>query len=150
MPYKDPAQQAEAVRRYKASAKGLAARRAYDSRPEVKAKRRAADQTPSARERRYHRVRTERYKVNARASKQRAREIARKAADEYKLSRGCIDCGYKEHPAALHFDHIDPSEKSCDVASLIGTGRIWATILIEAQKCEIRCANCHAVKTWSR
>lgn len=29
-----------------------------------------------------------------------------------KIFYGCEICGYKEHPAALQFDHINPAEKS--------------------------------------
>ena len=31
--------------------------------------------------------------------------LIRKWLDDYKISKGCIDCGYKSHPKALHFDH---------------------------------------------
>ena len=30
----------------------------------------------------------------------------RRWLDAYKLSIGCIDCGYNAHHAALHFDHV--------------------------------------------
>lgn len=39
-------------------------------------------------------------------------EERRKLIDEIKVSRGCCDCGYNTHPAALQFDHIDASGKS--------------------------------------
>ncbi len=62
---------------------------------------------------------------------------------EYKLARGCIDCGYKKNSAALHFDHIT-GDKSCNVSLAKGLEKAKA----EVTKCVVRCANCHAEKTW--
>ena len=61
----------------------------------------------------------------------------------------CIDCGFDKHPAALHFDHIDPTIKQFDVAIGI-SHHSWNELVEEAEKCVIRCANCHAVKTWGK
>ena len=65
--------------------------------------------------------------------------------DEIKLRQGCIDCGYRKHPAALQFDHIDPTTKGFVICSSLS--RCWKSILGEIEKCVIRCANCHAEKT---
>lgn len=62
-----------------------------------------------------------------------------------KMESGCVDCGYKQHPAALHFDHIDPATKSFELSNAKRRG--WEKILAEVAKCEVRCANCHAVRT---
>lgn len=72
-------------------------------------------------------------------------EERRKLIDEIKVSRGCCDCGYNTHPAALQFDHIDASGKSFKIAA--GMMRNWDSLLAEISKCVVRCANCHAVKT---
>jgi hypothetical protein len=61
-----------------------------------------------------------------------------------KLERGCIDCGYRRHPAALHFDHRDPSTKRFEIAK--GITRNWAVLLAEIAKCDVRCANCHTIR----
>jgi hypothetical protein len=66
----------------------------------------------------------------------------------YKVSTGCVDCGYREHPAALHFDHRPGTKKKFNLA--LGWSRSWQTILDEIAKCDIRCANCHHVKTHER
>lgn len=58
----------------------------------------------------------------------------------------CVDCGYSSHLAALDFDHIDPKTKLFTVSSAIQTMSV-AVCEAEAFKCEIRCANCHRVKT---
>lgn len=68
--------------------------------------------------------------------------------DRIKLERGCADCGYKAHPAALHFDHIEGSDKLLNVSQM--SSRSEAVILNEISKCEVVCANCHAIRTANR
>lgn len=63
----------------------------------------------------------------------------------YKLELGCVDCGYRDSPFALEFDHLPDYKKSRTVASL--TYHAWERIMEEAKKCEVVCANCHAVRT---
>ncbi len=65
--------------------------------------------------------------------------------DAIKLSSGCIDCGYKENATALDFDHRDPSTKVFNIGSYKRVG--LERLLIEVEKCDIRCANCHRVKS---
>jgi transposase len=55
----------------------------------------------------------------------------------------CILCGYDRHPAALHFHHLDPTEKRYTL-SRAGHTRNLAEALEEAKKCVLLCANCHA------
>lgn len=65
-----------------------------------------------------------------------------------KLTAGCADCGYDGHPAALDFDHLAGYEKSKEVASmyLAAITRLFTEIM----KCEVVCANCHRIRTFSR
>lgn len=60
-----------------------------------------------------------------------------------KLKSGCVDCGYNKHPSALHFDHIQNNKEFT-----ISHNRYLdiEKILKEIEKCEVRCANCHAIK----
>lgn len=64
-----------------------------------------------------------------------------------KLERGCADCGYAEHPEALHFDHLPGYKKLFQVS---GVNLSRETIIAEIEKCEVVCANCHAVRTARR
>lgn len=86
----------------------------------------------------------------------RARENRRKRSAEVfaerrpminriKTERGCADCGYAAHPAALHFDHRDPTSKRFNISG--SEGRNLADLLAEIDKCDVRCANCHAVRS---
>ena len=78
-------------------------------------------------------------KGNARITK------LRRYIDSVKMERGCIDCGYREHPAALDFDHVGD-----DKALLVSSCKSRAQADAEIAKCEVRCANCHRVKSWER
>lgn len=78
------------------------------------------------------------------AAKVRATEL-RRYLDEVKVSRGCTDCGYNKHPAALDFDHVR-GEKSI----LVSFCKSKAQAVKEIEKCEVRCACCHRIKTWER
>lgn len=76
-----------------------------------------------------------------------ARERARMIKDwlsAYKLASGCIDCGYRGHPAALDIDHVEG--KTANVSELKSITAIQAEI--ERHKCVVRCANCHRIKSW--
>lgn len=74
-----------------------------------------------------------------------ARAATREWIAQYKLERGCIDCGFKGHFAALQFDHM--GIKTLEISR----ARSSITRLqkeIDDGKCVVRCANCHAQKTW--
>lgn len=64
---------------------------------------------------------------------------------DIKVRRCCADCGYNAHPAALQFDHLDPLLKSFRIAGSLS--RSWAVVLAEIAKCDVVCANCHAIRT---
>lgn len=66
---------------------------------------------------------------------------------EYKISKGCIDCGYKEHFSALQLDH--EGNKSVSISDARSSIRRLKKE-IEEGKCVVRCANCHSVMTWKR
>ena len=84
-----------------------------------------------------------RKKRNADSKKRRQEQVAFVSA--YKLEKGCARCGYNEHPAALDFNHLDPSTKSFHISG--GTyGR--ETLIAEMEKCEVLCSNCHRVHTY--
>jgi hypothetical protein len=67
---------------------------------------------------------------------------------QIKVERGCVDCGYNAHPAALDFDHLPGVDKLHCVGAM--TTYSWSNIEAEIAKCEVRCANCHRIKTRER
>lgn len=81
-------------------------------------------------------------------------EYAKERANErrdwmraYKLAHGCVDCGYNENSEALEFDH-GRGEKYKRLSRM--ATHSWEQIFAEIEKCEARCANCHAVVTATR
>ena len=66
-----------------------------------------------------------------------------KIFDYYKTHQ-CIDCG-ENNPIVLEFDHRDGVEKIDNISRLID--RSWDTIKKEIDKCDVRCANCHRIRT---
>jgi transposase len=55
----------------------------------------------------------------------------------------CQLCGYDRCMAALEFHHLDPTKKSFAL-SLRGVTRSIGELRLEAAKCALLCANCHA------
>lgn len=72
----------------------------------------------------------------------------RKLFREYMKDAQCIDCGYSNW-VALEFDHVR-GNKIAGVTDLINKGNAWEKVLEEIEKCEIRCLNCHRIKTAER
>jgi 5-methylcytosine-specific restriction endonuclease McrA len=69
--------------------------------------------------------------------------------NKHKLEVGCSKCGYKEHPAALQFDHIIPREISARRSKRSGLpqSKKELQIFLESDNIEVLCANCHCIKT---
>jgi hypothetical protein len=61
----------------------------------------------------------------------------------------CMDCGGTFHPAAMQFDHRPGTTKVADLASLARDGSTHLFGL-ELAKCDLVCANCHAIRTFER
>lgn len=64
-----------------------------------------------------------------------------------KVERGCAECGYNAHPAALDFNHVR-GEKLFNVSQdpKVALHRLTA----EIAKCDVLCANCHRIHTYER
>lgn len=61
----------------------------------------------------------------------------------------CTDCGIKFPPPAMEFDHIPGKGKK--KFNIGYAGRIGKKALLEEMaKCEVVCANCHAIRTFNR
>jgi len=69
---------------------------------------------------------------------------------ELKSGRPCQDCGGIYHPAAMEWDHLPGAVKVAEVSRFLQTQRSKQAILAEIAKCELVCANCHAVRTYER
>jgi hypothetical protein len=56
----------------------------------------------------------------------------------------CEKCGYAKCLNALQFHHLDPKQKKFGLDKNSILRNSWDLILIELEKCELLCANCHA------
>lgn len=81
--------------------------------------------------------------------KLRAKKENFKKLKEFFISKKCSDCGHQDM-RVLEFDHLDPTTKTKHVSTLMGDGSSWAKILVEIEKCDIVCANCHRIRTQDR
>lgn len=70
--------------------------------------------------------------------------------NEYKVEKGCADCGYNAHPAGLEVDHLIPRNGK--------TGNLMSKLAVRGIKqlqeelvyCEVVCGTCHNIRTWQR
>lgn len=63
---------------------------------------------------------------------------------KYLETHSCVDCG-ESRLACLDLDHV--RDKKAPVSKLVAAGYSIPTVQKELDKCEVRCANCHRVKT---
>lgn len=62
------------------------------------------------------------------------------------VDRGCLDCGVTD-AVVLQWDHRDPRKKSAPLSKLVASRADNRAIRTEINKCDVRCANCHRIKT---
>ncbi|MEK6226201.1 MAG: hypothetical protein AABM40_07875 [Chloroflexota bacterium] len=92
----------------------------------------------------YYRKNREAQKTRLLRNTEVRRADNRQRAIGYLRSHPCVDCGETDI-VVLQFDHV--RDKKRDLARMINGGWTWAAIEREIAKCEVRCANCHRVKT---
>jgi NifB/MoaA-like Fe-S oxidoreductase len=61
-----------------------------------------------------------------------------------KLAHGCADCGYRDDPAKLHFDHRPGTVKLGQVSQMFKARQ--EAVDAEIAKCDVRCASCHITR----
>ncbi len=61
----------------------------------------------------------------------------------------CVDCGIKDY-RVLEFDHMPQFPKYKMISKMANEGYSIPKLEEEINKCELRCANCHRVKTYER
>jgi len=60
----------------------------------------------------------------------------------------CMDCKVSYPAFVMDFDHRDPKEKVAEIGVMIQRGS-WSKLKLEIAKCDIVCANCHRIRTWT-
>lgn len=79
-----------------------------------------------------------------RENDKKAKNRARKFILKFLRKHPCIDCGITD-VRVLTFDHRDPSKKEYTISTMFSWG--VNTIKREIKKCDVRCANCHLIRT---
>lgn len=72
---------------------------------------------------------------------------------DYLTHHPCIDCGEAEI-VVLQFDHREGTDKVSTIGAMLNHSS-WARLFAEVAKCDVRCANCHRMRTaqqfgWSK
>lgn len=79
------------------------------------------------------------------AQVQARREEAKAKVREMK-ARPCADCGETYPPCVMEFDHLPGTEKLGTISTMVHS-MAWDAVLVEIEKCEVVCANCHRIRT---
>ena len=87
-------------------------------------------------------------RARRRNNKSNSKQKARDLVAAYLSEHPCVDCDENDL-IVLTFDHVR-GEKRNDVATMVGSGLSLETIKAEIEKCEVRCYNCHAIRTHER
>lgn len=77
--------------------------------------------------------------------KERIKQDTRQKMWDYLSCHPCVDCDCA-NPIVLDFDHVRGTKKY-NVSMMIDWTFSWEKIMLEIEKCEVRCANCHRIKT---
>lgn len=67
-----------------------------------------------------------------------------------KKNNRCSDCRQKWPSYVLEFDHRQAEEKVANVADMVSNQCSIENIKKEIAKCDLLCANCHRIRTFSR
>lgn len=81
-----------------------------------------------------------RTECNSCRAHKRSVKMKQKAVD-YKGGK-CERCGYSKYIGAMSFHHIDPFEKDFQIGG--NHNRAWGKLVLELDKCQLLCMNCHA------
>lgn len=106
-----------------------------------------AQQAAQDRYRNRHRIELN-LKGKLRARKSRA--ITRQWMIAFKSNKPCLDCKQIFPWYIMQFDHRDPTTKIAPVSQLARTTITQEYLLKEIKKCDLVCANCHAIRTYQR
>lgn len=103
------------------------------------------DEDKKAYIRKHYLANKEYYKEKARVAKLKTRDFVK----ELKHMKPCSDCNVAYPYYVMQFDHTGTDK--CDNVSLMANqGYSKKRILAEIAKCDLVCANCHAIRSYGR
>lgn len=80
----------------------------------------------------------------------KSRRTARIKVQELKTKTPCKDCDKNYPHFVMQFDHRPNSNKIDCIGMMVSKNASWKRIEEEISKCELVCANCHAIRTYTR
>lgn len=96
----------------------------------------------------YYQKHKDKAKDRAKSFNKKQRKWNREFISRVKSVIGCFDCGIK-NPILLDFDHVR-GKKVGNISDMVNNACGLTKIKEEIRKCELRCANCHRLKTHER
>ena len=86
----------------------------------------------------------------SRAQKDKYDRTTKVAIRSYKENHPCSDCS-KSYPwFVMEFDHVpERGKKTIDISCALQSRWKFERILKEIEKCDVVCANCHRIRTFS-
>lgn len=99
------------------------------------------------RSRKYYQLNAIAHKNNIMRQNKKYKNIILQSLCMYLLDNECKDCKNKDI-RVLEFDHL--RDKKFNISKMVSRSYSWNTILIEINKCDIICRNCHAIRTAKR
>ena len=98
--------------------------------------------------RKHYKQNKAKYKERTRKRNKEQRERNKAYVNAIKENSSCVDCG-ESNPIVLEFDHVR-GKKRGNVSDMMRQSYSTDTIQKEIDKCDVRCANCHRIKTFER
>lgn len=86
------------------------------------------------------------YLAKARRRQEQVVRETREWLVAYLIDHPCVDCGNRD-VRVLEFDHRDPKRKTAAISVLARSGYPLARVIDEVAECDVRCANCHRIRT---
>lgn len=97
----------------------------------------------------YYANNSDRLKDSVKENKNRYKARNRDYVYSYLIENPCVDCGITDI-RLLEFDHRPGEEKKNGVCGLASWSISLETLKAEIAKCDVRCKNCHTLKTYER
>jgi L-lysine 2,3-aminomutase len=99
----------------------------------------------SKQQKKWYAKKRESHIANVKSNIEHARSEAHQFVRDYLSTQACVDCG-ESNPIVLEFDHVR-GQKRMAISEMCTRGYSPEAIMLEIEKCVVRCGNCHRRKT---
>lgn len=100
---------------------------------------------------RFYDANSEAVRARVKATKELYDRNTKKAIQDYKENHPCSDCSEFYPFFVMEFDHVPGrGKKVIDISRALALRWKLERILKEIEKCDVVCANCHRIRTFSK